>query len=106
MPRSTVERVLRRRGLSRLDVIDRPTKRIVRRYERAAPGELIHVDVKKLGRIPDGGGWRAKGRSPGMTRGRGLGYGSFHYNWHRVHTAVGAAPATRLPINNVCVKDS
>lgn len=222
MPRSTVERVLRRRGLSRLDVIDRPTKRIVRRYERAAPGELIHVDVKKLGRIPDGGGWRAKGRSPGMTRGRGLGYDFFHvavddhsrvayiethrdekgetcagfitraiawfarhgvttervmtdnarnyrtsrlfqqvltdtgirhlltrpyrpqtngkaerfnqtlinewaydqpyqtnqqrldsldawlhdYNWHRYHTAVGAAPATRLPINNVCVKDT
>ncbi|MGH8913104.1 MAG: leucine zipper domain-containing protein, partial [Acidimicrobiia bacterium] len=43
MSRSTVERVLRRRGLSRLDAIDPPTRRIVRRYERAAPGELVHV---------------------------------------------------------------
>lgn len=51
MPRSTVERILRRRGLSRLDMIDRPTRQVVRRYERAAPGELVHVDVKKLGRI-------------------------------------------------------
>jgi transposase InsO family protein len=222
MPRSTVERILRRRGLTRLDAIDPPTRRIVRRYERATPGELVHVDVKKLGRIPDGGGWRARGRSPGMIRGRGLGYDFFHvavddhsrvvyiethgdekgetcagfitraiawfadygvtierimtdnarnyrtsrlfqqalddagirhlltrpyrpqtngkaerfnqtlinewaynqpyetnqarldsldawlhdYNWHRLHTAVGAAPATRLPVNNVCVKDT
>lgn len=78
MPRSTVERVLRRRGLSRLDAIDGPTRRVVRRYERAAPGELVHVDVKKLGRIPDGGGWRIHGRSPRMNRGRGLGYDFFH----------------------------
>jgi transposase InsO family protein len=35
---------------------------VVRRYERAAPGELVHVDVKKLGRIPDGGGWKVHGR--------------------------------------------
>lgn len=222
MPRSTVERILRRRGLSRLDAIDPPTRRIVRRYERAAPGELLHVDVKKLGRIPDGGGWRVNGHSPGMVRGRGLGYDFFHvaiddhsrvvyvealddeqgvtcagfieraigwfathrvtierimtdnarnyrtsrvfqqaltdagirhlltrpyrpqtngkaerfnqtlinewaynqpyesnqarldslnawlhdYNWHRLHTAIGTTPATRLPVNNVCVKDS
>ncbi len=222
MPRSTIERVLRRRGLSRLDAIDPPTRRVIRRYERAAPGELIHVDVKKLGRIPDGGGWRTHGHHTGMIRGRGLGYDFFHvavddhtriayvevhhdekgdtcagfitravswfanhgvsiervmtdnawnyrtsqlfqqaltdagirhlltrpyrpqtngkaerfnqtlinewaydqpytsnqqrldsletwlhdYNWHRYHTAVGAAPATRLPVNNVCVKDT
>lgn len=78
MSRSTVERVLRRRGLSRLDAIDPPTRRIVRRYEKAAPGELVHVDVKKLGRIPDGGGWRTHGRQPGMNRGRNLGYDFFH----------------------------
>jgi transposase InsO family protein len=222
MPRSTVERVLRRRGLRRLDAIDPPTRRVVRRYERATPGELLHVDVKKLGRIPDGGGWRSHGRNPGMIRGRGLGYDYFHvavddysrvayievlddergdtcagfmtravawfashsvtiervmtdnarnyrtarafqqvladtgirhlrtrpyrpqtngkaerfnqtllrewaydqpyesnqqrldslpdwlhdYNWHRLHTEVDGPPATRLPINNVCVKDS
>lgn len=224
MSRSTVERVLRRRGLSRLDAIDPPTRRIVRRYERAAPGDLVHVDVKKLGRIPDGGGWRVHGRD--VARGgrvqRGMGYDFFHvavddhsrvvyvealgdekgdtcagfinravgwftsqgvnveevmtdnalnyrrsrsfqqalsdatirhlrtrpyrpqtngkaerfnqtllnewaydqpypsnqarleslpawlhdYNWHRLHTEIGAAPASRLPVNNVCKKDS
>ncbi len=68
MPRSTVERVLRRRGLSRLDAIDPATRQQVRRYERARPGELVHVDVKKLGRIPDGGGWRAHGRASPLRR--------------------------------------
>jgi len=224
MPRSTVERVLRRRGLSRLDAIDPPTRRIIRRYERAMPGELIHVDVKKLGRIPDGGGWRIHGRQVphGSRRRQGHGYDFLHvaiddhsrvvyvealeneqgdtcagfitralhwfssqgvtaervmtdnawnyrrsrsfqealstagtrhlrtrpyrpqtngkaerfnqtllnewaydqpytsnqarleslpawlhdYNWHRLHTEVGAAPASRLPVNNVCVKDT
>lgn len=80
MPRSTVERVLRRRGLGRLDQIDGPTRRVVRRYERDAPGELLHVDVKKLGRIPAGGGWRAHGRDQ-ATRGRGIG-------WDYLHVAV------------------
>ena len=224
MPRSTIERVLRRRGLGRLDAIDRPTRRIVRRYERAVPGELLHVDVKKLGRIPDGGGWRVWGRGqPRTNRDKGtLGYDFLHvavddysrvvylealrdekgdtcagfitravawfgeqdvtvervmtdnarnyrtsrvfqqaltvaeirhlltrlyrpqtngkaerfnktlldewaydkpyqsnqqrldslqpwihdYNWHRLHTAVGRAPASRLPVNNVCGKDT
>ncbi len=77
MPRSTVERVLRRRGLRRLDAIDGPTRRIVRRYERDRPGELLHVDVKKLGRIPPGGGWRVHGRSEAV-RGRGIGYDFIH----------------------------
>ena len=81
MPRSTVERVLRRRGLSRLDAIDPPTRRIVRRYERTAPGELVHVDVKKLGRIPEGGGWRSHGRQVARGAGgrpRGMGYDFLH----------------------------
>jgi hypothetical protein len=38
--------------------MDRPIGRVIRRYERERPGDLIHVDVKKLGRIPDGGGWK------------------------------------------------
>lgn len=78
MPRSTVERILRRRGLSRLEVIDPPTRQIVRRYERAAPGELVHVDVKKLGRIPEGGGWRIHGRPNRPNRRTGLGYDFLH----------------------------
>ena len=77
IPRSTVYAVLRRHGVNRLDRIDRPTGQVVR-YQREHPGELLHVDVKKLGRIPDGGGWRAHGRSKGHTRGRGLGYDYLH----------------------------
>lgn len=220
MPRSTVARVLRRRGLGRLDAIDPPTRRVVRRYERAAPGELLHVDVKKLGRIPDGGGWRIRGRAHRPRRGLGydfvhvavddysrVAYAEVHpdeqgdtcaafiaraigwfaheqvtvhrvmtdnalnyrhaqafqqalaaagvrhlrtrpyrpqtngkaerwnqtllrewaydrpytsnqqrlnslpawihdYNWHRLHTEIGGAPASRLPVNNVCAKDT
>jgi hypothetical protein len=45
--------------------VDRATGHPVRRYEHAAPGDLIHVDVKKLGNIPDGGGWRVHGRKIG-----------------------------------------
>lgn len=222
MPRSTVERVLRRRGLSRLDAIDPPTRRVIRRYERDRPGELLHVDVKKLGRIPTGGGWRAHGRPARPGHHQRLGYDFVHvavddhsrvayvealdnergdtcagfitraidwfgshdvtvervmidnamnyrlstafqtalrnagarhlrtrpyrpqtngkaerlnltllrewaydrpfdsnqqrldsltdwihdYNWHRLHTEIGTAPANRLPVNNLCEKDS
>jgi transposase InsO family protein len=59
---STTHRVLVRHGISRLSWMDRPSGRVIRRYERDRPGELVHVDTKKLGRIPDGGGWRAHGR--------------------------------------------
>ena len=62
MPASTVHRVLVRRQLNRLAWRDRPTGRVIRRYEHEHPGDLIHVDVKKLGRIPSGGGWRIHGR--------------------------------------------
>jgi len=60
-PRSTIYGVLRRAEISRLSFIDRPTRTVVR-YERARPGELLHVDVKKLGRIREGGGWKIHGR--------------------------------------------
>ena len=60
MPRSTIYAVLKRRGLSRLRDLDRTTG-IPIRYVKDCPGELVHVDIKKLGRIPDGGGWRAVG---------------------------------------------
>lgn len=61
--RSTVHKVLRRNAVPRLCDLDRPTRTVVR-YERDRPGELVHVDVKKQGRIPDGGGWRVLGRGP------------------------------------------
>ena len=62
MAPSTVHRVLTRHGMPRLSWLDRPTGEVIRRYERARPGELVHVDVKKIGRLRDGGGWRVLGR--------------------------------------------
>ncbi|QQQ73485.1 IS481 family transposase [Saccharothrix sp. 6-C] len=62
---STVHRVLVRYRLARLSHLDRATGRAVRRYEHAAPGDLVHVDIKKLGNIPDGGGHRVHGRHAG-----------------------------------------
>ena len=68
----TVSRVLGRRGVPYLRDCDpmtgvaiRASKATAVRYERDRPGELVHVDVKKLGKIPDGGGWRAHGRGHG-----------------------------------------
>ena len=63
LPASTVHRVLVRHDLGRLDHMDRQTGREIRRYERSRPGELVHVDVKKLGRIP-----RAVATGPGPGR--------------------------------------
>jgi transposase InsO family protein len=80
---STVHRVLARYGLARLAWLDRATGRTVRRYEHAAPGDLVHVDIKKLGRIPDGGGWKLIGR-PAGRKNRGNIKRGFHY----LHNAV------------------
>src|SRR2546430_2327786 len=54
LPASTVHAVLARNGVSRLAWMDRPTGRVVRRYEHERPGDLVHVDIKKLGQIPPG----------------------------------------------------
>lgn len=59
---STVQAILTEAGLGRLDVGDRATNQPPVRYVRERPGELVHVDVKKLAGIPPGGGWRAHGR--------------------------------------------
>ena len=84
---STIGAVIARAGLPRLSDIDRLTGELLRgrrhsdrRYEHPHPGDLLHVDVKKLGRVPDGGGWRVHGRSEDV-RGRGLG-------WDYVHVAI------------------
>ena len=70
LPPRTVSRILRRNGVPYLRECDPMTGEVIRaskttalRYERERPGELVHVDVKKVGRIPDGGGWRALGRA-------------------------------------------
>jgi len=62
---STVHAVLVRCRLNRLTHVDRVTGEPIRRYEHDHPGALIHVDVKKLGNVPDGGGWRYVGRRQG-----------------------------------------
>jgi transposase InsO family protein len=74
VPARTVSRILRRNQVPRLAVCDPMTGEVIRaskatavRYERDRPGELVHMDVKKIGRIPDGGGWRAHGREIGRT---------------------------------------
>lgn len=72
VPPRTVARILRRHGVPYLRECDPMTGEIIRsskqttvRYERDRPGELVHVDVKKVGKIPDGGGWKAHGRREG-----------------------------------------
>ena len=64
VPASTVHRVLVRHGVNRLRWMDRPTGRVIRRIETSRCGELVHIDVKKLARVPDGGGHRKLGRAP------------------------------------------
>jgi transposase InsO family protein len=94
MPTSTVWQVLVRHGLNRLSWMDRPTGRVIRRYERSTPGELVHIDIKKLGRIPDGGGWRALGRQQGQhnsapyRRRDSTGKLQSHLGYGYIHAAV------------------
>jgi transposase InsO family protein len=77
---STVHRVLVRLGLNRLAWLDRPSGEVIRRIPTDHPGELVHVDIKKLGRIPDGGGWRIHGRGYDghFSRARRPGFGFIH----------------------------
>jgi transposase InsO family protein len=77
VPARTVSRILRRHDVPYLRQCDPMTGEVIRsskqtttRYERDRPGELVHVDVKKIGKIPAGGGWRAHGRSMGSTAAR------------------------------------
>jgi transposase InsO family protein len=85
VPARTVSRILVRNHVPRLAWCDPLTGALIRasratanRYERDRPGELVHVDVKKLGRIPDGGGWRAHGRGARPRNHRGLGFDYVH----------------------------
>lgn len=92
VPASTIGAVIRRAQLPHLADLDRVTGEVLRgpgassrrasqaRYQRSRPGEMVHIDVKKLGKVPPGGGWRSHGRSEAV-RGRGNG-------WDYVHVAV------------------
>ena len=75
---ATVSRVLKRLGLNRIDSLEPPAP--VRRYERAKPGEMIHIDIKKLGRF-NRVGHRITGDRKGQSNSRGVG-------WEFVHVAV------------------
>lgn len=89
---ATVHRVLRRQDMSRVRDMDPPTGEALRtviRYERERAGDLVHVDIKKLGRIPDGGGWQAHGRGSDAARAskrKGAGTGRVGYVY--LHSAV------------------
>jgi len=74
----TCHKVLVRHGLQRLQWMDRPSGRLVRRIEMSRPGEEVQVDVKQLGVIPPGGGHRVHGRLLCPGRKRGLGYDYMH----------------------------
>ena len=78
IPRSTVARILKRHGLERLKKLDPPVP--VQRYEKTRPGELVHLDIKKLGRVK-GIGHRITGDRTGQTRNRGVG-------WEFVHVCI------------------
>lgn len=99
LARSTVGRILTRYDMPRLREVDQATGLAVRRpapvrYEKTSPGELVHLDIKKLGRIPDGGGWRAHGRgsAPALaadrtktrTRRQGGPVGGYRYIHHAI----------------------
>lgn len=92
-PLSTVGAWLRRLGLGRLAALD--PKPPVIRYERERPGELIHIDTKKLGRI-DGIGHRITGHRTGMTKNRGIG-------WDHLHVAID--DASRLAYTEILPDD-
>ncbi|GAA3528658.1 IS481-like element ISMsm9 family transposase [Amycolatopsis ultiminotia] len=91
---ATVHRVLTRYRLARLCHLDRATGRVIRRYEHASPGDLVHVDIKKLGNIPDGGGYRMVGRRAGqrhrtVTLGKKRDRnGNSHVGYSFLHNAV------------------
>lgn len=91
VPARTVSVILRRHGMPYLRHCDPLTGEVIRatkttavRYERSRPGELIHMDVKKIGRIPDGGGWKAHGRQMSRTRAEK----KAHIGYDFVHSAI------------------
>jgi transposase InsO family protein len=86
---ATVSRVLRRLGLNKLSALE-PVAPVIR-YERQTPGEMIHLDIKKLGRF-DRVGHRITGDRTGQSNGRGIG-------WEFVHVAID--DASRLAFSQI-----
>lgn len=102
MHASTVYGVLRRAGLSVLARLDRTTRSVIR-YERGRPGELIHLDIKKLGRIPEGGGkridpgWQEAKTARRIGRGRGHDYVHVAVDDHSRYAYAEALPDQKGP---------
>jgi Homeodomain-like domain len=84
---ATVSRILKRRGLNRLSALE-PAEP-VRRYERAAPGEIIHIDIKKLGKFSRTG-HRITSDQTGQSHTRGVG-------WEYVHLGSTTLPVSPIP---------
>jgi transposase InsO family protein len=90
---STVGRILARHEVPHLSAIDpitgesvRSSRRNANRYEHRTPGSLVHVDVKKLGRIPVGGGWRLHGRDAAVSVANR--HKKIRIGYDYVHTAI------------------
>jgi transposase InsO family protein len=88
---STVHKVLVCCRINRLSHVDRVTAEPIRRYEHDHPGSLIHVDVKKLGNVPDGGGWRYLGRQQGRQNRLATAHRTGNRNKNFGHPLVGTA---------------
>ena len=82
---STVWKVLARNGMNRLAWFDRPTRERVRRYEKSAAGELVHLDTKQVASISEGGGWRVYGLDGTLKRNRAR---KSRAGYQHVHSAV------------------
>lgn len=88
---ATVHRTLKRNDVSRVRDMDPPTgeKARIIRYEHDRPGDMVHVDIKKVGRIPTGGGWAVHGRdSEGARRSKRRGQGTGKVGYAYLHSAV------------------
>ncbi|BBX69632.1 hypothetical protein MPSYJ_30930 [Mycolicibacterium psychrotolerans] len=83
--------------MAKLRWLDRPTGRVIRRIQTTGCGELVHIDVKKLGKIPAGGGWRMLGRAVGRANRQAdkssavmTQYRNPRRGYHFLHTAIDA----------------
>jgi len=90
MPLSTVSAILKREGLGKRSRLE--PREPIRRYERKRPGELVHLDVKKLGRISAGIGHRITGQRKSQVANRRARRGGAAMAWEFVHVAVDDDP--------------
>ena len=95
VPASTVWRILCRSGLNRLSWIDRPTGRVIRRYERSALGQLVHLGRQEGRPDPRGGCWRVHGRGSPQARCSPAAPCGLHLTARRRRRLLARRPASR-----------